>query len=530
MKAKTFKYCLLFFAAISAAGLFAQQSNQFISRDYNIQIDRAVTRHGSRIHTNVQPYLTSDLVTEMNPDSVRADSVKGFGFSNNMFLKPTLEKREFRLRIFPMVAAFSGVANSDTVTTGTYETGGGLGVGLDIGKKFSFYADGIAQMGQYPLFLEQYMMQKEVNPGMGYARNSSAGLTNFAYSGYLSYAPLEPINVQLGVGKTFWGDGYRSLFVSDQATSYPYLKITTTVWNIKYVNLYTAMYDIRGSSGDYGQFALKYTSMHYLSYNISKRINISLWEAVVWQNRDNENFRGYDINYLNPIIFYRPVEFKQGSSDNSLLGVSASVKVGKATQIYGQLMIDEFLLDSIRAGNGWYANKQGIQLGVKSFDVLKIKGLSARAEFNWVRPFSYTHGSSKQNFAHYNEPIAHTLETNFYDAIVGFNYKHKRYSFHLLTIYGLYGRDAQEVNLGGNIYRPDLELPRPTSGHYTAQGIRHELLSQNVRACYIIDPHLGLQVELSYLFRNLVVDGITNNTHFIQLGIRTALWNQNRDF
>jgi hypothetical protein len=522
------KYAFTLFAANCVVAGFAQQSNQFISRDYNINVERIATRHGSNMHTGVQPYLTSDLQKELHPDSVRGTSL--INASNRLFLKPKIEKREFRVRVFPMVTMSSGIDITDTITRGTYEMGGGLGIGGDIGKKFSFYADGLVQQGQYPTYLEDYMRQNEVNPGMGYARFGNEGVSSFTYNGYLSYAPLEPINLQLGVGKNFWGDGYRSLFLSDQAMSYPYLKITTTIWNIKYVNLFTAMYDITGASGDYSRSALKYTTMHYLSYNISKRINISLWEAVVWQNRDNENFRGYDINYLNPIIFYRPVEFKQGSSDNSIIGLNASVKIGKGTQIYGQIMLDEFLLDSIRSGNGWYANKQGMQLGVKSYDLLKIEGLSGRAEFNWVRPFSYTHGSPKQNHAHFNEPLAHTLGTNFYDGIISMNYRKKRYSFNMLLIYGLYGRDPDDKNLGGNIYRSDNEQPRPVSGNYTGQGIHHQVYSQNIRAAYIIDPHLGLQVEVGYLYRHKVVDGSTSNTHFFQIGIRTALWNLNRDF
>jgi len=35
---------------------------------------------------------------------------------------------------------------------------------------------------------------------------------------------------------------------------------------------------------------------------VSKRLNLGFFETVVWEN---DNDRGFDLNYLNPIVFYR---------------------------------------------------------------------------------------------------------------------------------------------------------------------------------------------------------------------------------
>jgi len=51
-----------------------------------------------------------------------------------------------------------------------------------------------------------------------------------------------------------------------------------------------------------------------------------------------------------------------------------------------------------------------------------------------------------------------------------------------------------------------------------------------LRVGYVLDPHWGLRVELGYVPRYLWVEGATNYTHFLQVGIRTALWNRNRSF
>ena len=69
--------------------------------------------------------------------------------------------------------------------------------------------------------------------------------------------------------------------------------------------------------------------------------------------------------------------------------------MAKKWTIYTQFLLDEFLLDEIRAGNGWWANKYSWQLGVK---VNNPKSFY-RLEFNLARPFTYSHGSEKQNYA-----------------------------------------------------------------------------------------------------------------------------------
>ncbi len=509
---------------------FAQQAFEFISDDYNRNLHKHINSTQSNIHSVVQPYLRSDLIKEIHPDSLLYDTT-GFEWTRKMLLRSgTPLKKSWRMRFFPMVNLTAGSDFNYRDTRGVYEAGVGIGVGGDIGRKFSFYADVWANHGRYPMYVDDYILSTQVVPGKGYAHPGGAGFSNIDFSGYLSFSPLEPFNIQAGIGKNFWGDGIRSLWLSDQSTSYPFLKITTTIWNIKYVNLFNAMYDIRGSGGSFSNFTLKFSTMHLLSWNISKSVNVSLWESVIWQNRDRDNWQGYDINYLNPIIFYRPVEYAQGSSDRVTIGGSVSVKVGSNTKLFLQLAIDEFLLDSLRAGNGWFGNKQALQVGAKSYDAFGVKGLDLRGEFNVIRPFFYQHVSVKQNHAHYNEPLAHTLGNNLYEVIASASWRKNRMVFDGRFLVARYGRDPANVNLGGNLFRSDSEEPRTQSGHHIAQGIQHFLVSGEVRAGYMIDRRIGLRAEVSYVPRFLTVKGHQQFSHLVMIGIRTALWNQNRLF
>ena len=82
--------------------------------------------------------------------------------------------------------------------------------------------------------------------------------------------------------------------------------------------------------------------MHYLSINLGRRWNIGFFEGIVWA--DSANSSGFDINFLNPIIFYRPIEFARGSdASNALLGFSTSYLIKDRWQLYMQFMLDEFV-------------------------------------------------------------------------------------------------------------------------------------------------------------------------------------------
>ena len=48
----------------------------------------------------------------------------------------------------------------------------------------------------------------------------------------------------------------------------------------------------------------KYIASHYLSYNITKRLNIGLFESVIWENDGD----GFNLTYMNPIIFYQSIQ------------------------------------------------------------------------------------------------------------------------------------------------------------------------------------------------------------------------------
>jgi hypothetical protein len=106
----------------------------------------------------------------------------------------------------------------------------------------------------------------------------------------------------------------------------------------------------------------------------------------------NGNYAGYEMSYFNPVIFYRPVEFYNGTSDNALMGIGLNIRLFKSLYLYSQFVLDDLIISRVNDGTGWWGNKYGLQTGIKSYNFMNIKGLFIRAELNFVRPYTYSHG------------------------------------------------------------------------------------------------------------------------------------------
>jgi hypothetical protein len=144
-------------------------------------------------------------------------------------------------------------------------------------------------------------------------------------------------------------------------------------------------------------------------------LNFGLFEGVI-SSRSNH----FELQYLNPIIFYRAVEHAIGSPDNVLIGADFKANIINHLQLYGQFVLDEFNFKNMTKRNGWWANKWALQMGLKYIDI--APNLDAQLEVNVARPFIYTHESGI-NYTHYNQPLAHPLGANFYEVILQARYQ-----------------------------------------------------------------------------------------------------------
>ncbi len=506
---------------------FSQQWNYTLNRDFLWGVDNYFNNKNEHTQTFVKPFRLHDIKQIKDSTAVFPRLLAGTKAEEKD------KKAKGQIEVYPLLTAVTGFdLSSDPYLTTDLAIGGNLMIFWK--DKFALNFKAMGGKGVYNSAVDSIIRHSRVIPGIGYAYISKYDSLHpqYAYqyfSGYVSYSPNKIFNFQLGQDKHFWGDGYRSLFLSDVAAPYPFLKITTNVWKLTYVNLFTIMKDASNPSGFKKDWLDKYATFHYLGWNMTNRINIGLFESIVWQGSDSTRHRGYDVNYLNPIMFFRPTEYSLGSSDNAFVGFSIKIKLFKQQQLYGQLLLDEFLLKEVIAQNGWWANKQAFQLGLKSFDLFKIKKLNFQTEFNYVRPFTYAHGSVQQNYAHMNQPLAHPLGANFMELTSFLNFSKKRFFIEGKFTYAIYGADSASSDFGKNIFESYTNRANDY-GNYTTQGVQTNLITASLRAAYILDTRMNLKIELGLADRFEQTKKSSKQFPFVFIGIKTDLCNLYDDF
>ncbi|MBK9285586.1 MAG: hypothetical protein IPM51_14895 [Sphingobacteriaceae bacterium] len=528
-------FILLFLLNHALIAQYDQQArNAFLENQVNEAFDyQNIQRPDLKFHSSFKPYLSSTF-SNYNDSLI---PFKFYAFKNYFLSKTFNEKPQkrnwFNLQLHPVVNASIGY--DPLLKSPLAEYLGGMHLKTNINDDFTFAATLVGGRVSLPYFNDTLVYANKVIPEFGQAySNNKKGYQVFDYTGYLSYSPHnnKVFNFQAGRDRHFIGDGYRSLLLSDVAPAYPFFRINTNIWRFQYNVWYTMMTDISGANGEKEKFRTKFASFHYLSYNITKELNVSVFENIIWRGNDSLSNRTFDVNYLNPVIFFRPVEYSVGSPDNALMGLNISYKFKSHFKLYGQLALDEFLLSAIRARTGWWANKQAWQLGARYINAFGKRGLSFQFEYNEVRPYTYTHGIVQQNYAHYGSPLAHPMGANFRELLGMVKFRKKNIEFSGKLNYALIGKDTSnsKTNMGQNLFISYVNRPYEY-GHYTGQGIQNNFLQFDFKFTYFLIPDMNLRMEAGFIQRSQsTTEGYIIQDPFIYFGIKSGIWNSYRDY
>lgn len=269
--------------------------------------------------------------------------------------------------------------------------------------------------------------------------------------------------------------------------------------------------------------------MHYLSFAPNNKWNISIFEVILWQAYDSSFYRGFDFNYLNPVIFYRPIEFNAGSGDNAIIGLNLRYSLTSGIALYGQLVFDEFRMKEIIAGNGWHGNKYAWQAGFKTFDLLGIEYLELQAEYNSIRPYMYSHYTQTQNYSNAKEPLAHPMGANAREMLAIAKYNYKRLYFNAKYTLAAFGLDTSNLNSGKNIFLSYNES-RSEYGNYTTQGLYTALNQLDLSVSFLVNPSTNMNLFLAATLRREQNSKMDNTYSYFSFGFRTNLRNLYYDF
>ena len=539
--------------------VWAQSSYAPLNEDYYYLIERYEILNGqqtSGFDTSIKPYrrraigtLTDSLVLDWSSSADDfnrnylandnwdyahpEDSLTPQPFLQHFFRRPSdfwhWKNDDLTLHVNPVLHWELGRDGSGEGLA--YTNTRGIQVHGTIDQKVDFYSYIGENQVVFPDYVNDYIRRTLTVPQEGFWKGlGDRGVDFLTARGHIGFQATRHIHLQLGHGKNFVGSGYRSMILSDFSNNYLFLRIDTDVWRLHYTNIFAQLTsDIVGNrTGLFGtvEFIPKYMVFHRLGVRLGKKVNVGLFESVISGSRDNE----FDFDYINPIIFYRAIEQQEGSTGNALLGVDASWILGRHVSFYGQAVLDEFVINEIRSGAGWWGNKYALQLGGKYISALGIDNLDLQVEYNRARPYTYSHEDLYRSYTHYEQPLAHPLGANFDEVIGLLRYQPiSRLTLKAKLIRARSGTDQDSTNWGGNILLDDRTREQDYN-NTLRQGVPTELWVADIIASYQLWHNIF--VDLRYLRRTRAAPEIQldEKNSFASLAVRWNIRQRAYDF
>ncbi|HAN79215.1 MAG TPA: hypothetical protein DCQ31_16320 [Bacteroidales bacterium] len=474
----------LFFQSVSAQ--LHQNSRMLQNAEFEVAVEKLLNSH-TAIYGNAEKLeqITDSLQFKPNNNKI----INGLAINLNKF--------EFNFKpIFYVEVGADAVKKS--VQSNTY---GGFSISTKKNKKLYFEGNFTAHFAKLPEFANPQFADLPVVPYFSqalYRNENSVAWLNFM--GGLRYNPSKYFGFEIGKGAHKIGDGYRSLLLSENSAQYAYSRLDASVWRFKYFAMLSLLNDIKNSEPGLG-LQHSFAVTHVLSYQVFKAMNIYFFETVLMNTTDSVGYRGFDVNYLNPMVFYRPVEFANGSPDNVLMGLGGKLTVFNTVSLYAQGILDEFILSKTFSGAGWWGNKFGLQLGIYKVGLPFLPNSKILAEYNWVRPFTYSHETNFTNYGSAGQALAHPSGANFDELLLRISLSHNNFDITLTGSAIRQGTDTSLVSLGSNPFR-SYSLRKADEGNAFLQGELHKIMNAELDAAYFFNKKANFKAGIRLRYRN----------------------------
>ncbi|MGF7232875.1 hypothetical protein [Arachidicoccus sp.] len=396
--------------------------------------------------------------------------------------------------------------------TNLYVNTRGVRIRGQVDNRLGYYFFFTENQERDPLYVRQYTGAHYSLPGRGYYKNYGTNAFDyFDIHGGVTFHAGKYMDFQVGYDRFFIGDGYRSLFLSDNSAPFYFVKFGLQAGRVKYMAVgaqTTAPFTPNGDSTR----PRNYMMFHYVSWQATNWLKIGFYENTMYNSQING---GLQVSYLNPATFNRAMSQATGNSAKSSIGLDFKTNFAKHFQAYGQWLINEFHIDKMfEFGKGNWVNKEGFQLGGKYVDAFTVKNLDLQLEGNIVRPFTYMDKWTQNNFTHYNQPLADPLGANFKELIAIANYQPlPKLTISAKAIFYKKGLDTtaafataiDQPNNGGDLFRNYNDMRMSQDGYFPGGGN------------YRVDALLGSLTASYEIIQNLFIDGnVTYRRYDIQ--------------
>ncbi len=482
---------------------------------FSLLTERKLAEKDAEIHSGLKPYIHF----YSNKYVHAADTHRIFKYITDdpaldvTFFKHVLsfepKNENFKIHIDPIIGLQKGRDLVDTTPGNLITNTRGVIASISIGKDVYAESMFVENQAYFPDYLETFCNTSQIVPGQGRFKTFKKKGYDYAFSsGFISYHPFKNFNVQAGHGKQKIGHGYRSLLLSDNSFNYPYLRFTQQWFGgrLQYTNIYAVLMNLVPATkipipNAERLFQKKPAAFQYLSLNVTKAINVSLFQGIIWQAGDSLNKQHLNMMYANPIIFSHAAYYGMNNKNNVVLGADLKIKITNSINFYSQFMADD-LSNSISIGNGY-----GYQVGINYFNALGVKNFFLQAEYNSVSRASYISpisAQTDQSYSHYGQNLAYT----------------PNYGNEILII-----ADRKYKRLFTN-FKYSLQTKQQNNTNQT----QINLVSTNVG--FLINPSYNLNVYVGYAYRFQKFYNFNPSltSSLLYVGFKTSLFNTYYDF
>ncbi len=478
-------------------------------------------------HTSFKP--VNDQKT--NPQQIFAISKdRQSWFSRKLFNEHflTFEGRDYWVAIDPVVDLEAGVDRGNGATKNLFWNTRGIRIQAKFFENFGietkvyenqailldYQEDYVDRHGEFVPVLNNTIYKQQNGMVPGYSRTKPFGDNGYDFAfaeGYLSYSPADWVNVQLGNGNQFIGQGHRSLLLSDFTGNYPFLKPELFAFKgrLQYTMTFAALqnlYRLPFHSTPEANFERNRGTFHYLEYALTKQLQIGIFEGTVWKKLDSAQAYSATPLFFNPVIGSNSlINQTSDLGYNAIFGVNAVYSFAQGIA-YGQLVVDQSTISGYQAGLKWYN--------------LLVKNLNFRIEYNQVDPNSYLSGDKRLNYGHSNLPLAHPYGAGFKEGILQLNYSLNSF---FVSNHFVYSERVQSdsLNVGVSILLPE-------SGHLIDPNVN--VVLNQFELGYRFNKNYNLQLYLGYLYRREISAQSQRETDYIYFGVRTKIKNKTLDW
>jgi hypothetical protein len=417
---------------------------------WNRELERVEHYKGKTAFTTYKPQLKSTVNFQKITGEVK-DSVKYYSMLSRLVFRDHLiqfKNPRYTISIDPLlqVEVYQDLKNEDynNLRGRLYNNGRGAIVQGQIGNGVEFQSIFIENQSILPFYQSRWADSTGVIPGMGRHKE----FKKYGYDYALSTSSLfigskSWWNLGLMYGKQFFGNGYRSLVLSDASMNMPMIQLGLHNQHFQYKTTAGIGQEQSriplGSTGE-SLFKRKLINWNYLSFLPTANLELAILETVVSQRWTPQGVVAPETHVYVPVLGARGWMAQKDTNATVLYGANIKWNANQNTTFYAQY--------------GWVTKgmgKDAIQFGALFTDI-GMKNLDLRVEYNQVGAYFYAQDINLMSLTQQGQSLGHASGGALTEWLVRGNYRWKRF-----LLQGCYHRIQQDLGPAANPYAMTFE-------------------------------------------------------------------------